>query len=281
MKIIKKIFNEFLYFLLRIREDHVSSFAAQSSFFLIISIFPLLLLILNTIKYTPVTKSFLLQLATDIFPRAFDPLIITVIDEMYSNSSGTIISITAILAIWSASKGIMGLIRGLNFIYHIKEKRNYFIVRFVASVYTIILVAGIAVSLVLLVFGNYFLKALEPAAPFIYRIIYVLSTSKYIYVPIFLTLIFVLLYKIVPYEKLSISYLLPGAVFSSIGWILFSFAFSIYVDHFANSSYMYGSLTTVVLLMLWMYFEIYIVFLGAEINLYLIERPIDIEISIK
>lgn len=272
MEILNRLFKEILRFLSRIKDDHVSAFAAQSSFFLVLSIFPLLLLILNTIKFTPVTKSFLLRVATDIFPGALDPLIVNIIDEMYSVSSGTIISITAILAIWSASKGILALIRGLNFIYHIKERRNYFVIRFIASIYTVILVAGIALSLVLLVFGNILLKVLESSAPFVYEILLFLTTSKYIYMPIVLTLLFVLVYKIVPYEKLAFSDLFPGAVFSSLGWLVFSWGFSIYVDKFANNSYMYGSLTTVVLLMLWIYFGIYIVFLGAEINIYLLDK---------
>jgi len=268
MKIIKLIFNATIRFLNRIKDDHVSSFAAQTSFFIMLSLFPLLLLILNIIKYTPVTKSVLLQVATDIFPGALDPLIITIIEEMYSMSSGAVISITAILSLWSASQEKKTLIRGFNFIYHVKEERNYFVLRFIASLYTIVLVLGIVVSLVLLVFGNTLIKSLETHLPLIYGIIYTLTTSKYLYMPVILTLFFLLIYKSLPNRKYKFSDLIPGAVFSTLGWLLFSIAFSIYVDKFASVSYMYGSLTTVILLMLWVYFGIYIIFLGAEINLF-------------
>jgi len=268
MNNVLNIFKVLRGFFQKLRDDHVSSFAAQASFFIILSLFPIILLLLSIIKYTPVTKSLLLSVAVDLFPNALDPLIISIIEEMYSMSSSTIISITACLAVWSASRGILSLIRGLNFIYHTKESRNYIHVRLIASLYTIALVIIIAISLVLLVFGNTLIQSLKTSAPTLHHIISILTSFKFVYMPVLLTLFFIMIYKIVPYERYLFSNLLPGALFSALGWILFSAFYSYYIENFAGLSYMYGSLTTVVFLMLWIYFGIFIFFIGAEINLY-------------
>ena len=95
--------------------------------------------------------------------------------------------------------------------------------------------------------------------------LYIISFRQLLSLTI-LTLIFAGLYTFIPDKKQKISSQLPGAIFSTVCWMGFSFAFSIYFDNFSNYSYMYGSLTAIVLLMLWLYFCICILFLGAEIN---------------
>lgn len=268
MNSFKKIYTIIKRFTKRLSDDQVSAFAAQASFFIMLSLFPIIILLLSLIRFTPVTKGLLLTVAVDIFPDTLDPLIVSIIEEMYTMSSGTVISITAITAVWSASKGIISLIRGLNFIYHTKERRNYFHLRIIASLYTIILVIGIVASLVLLVFGNALVSGLEQHAPTLHAVISTLTSFKFLLMPIFLTLFFVLIYKVVPNKRYNFMTLLPGAAFSAIGWLIFSSAYSFYVDNFSGASYMYGSLTTVIFLMFWLYFGLYIVFLGAEINLF-------------
>jgi membrane protein len=87
-----------------------------------------------------------------------------------------------------------------------------------------------------------------------------------------LTLCFAMLYTYVPEKKQQFLKQVPGAIFSTLGWIGFSFAFSIYFSNFSNYSVMYGSLTAIVLLMLWLYSCISILFFGAEINYYYSEN---------
>ena len=76
------------------------------------------------------------------------------------------------------------------------------------------------------------------------------------------------IYTYVPDRKLTLKSQIPGAVFATAGWIVFSLVFSLYFRLFGNRnfSYMYGSLTAMVLLMLWLYGCICLLFFGAEIN---------------
>jgi membrane protein len=120
----------------KIRDDHVAAFSAQAAFFIIISFFPFLMLLLGIIQYLPIEKSALMQIFTEIFPTAVNPMIISVIVK--SNTSSTLISITAITTLWSAGKGFLAIMKGLNSVYEINETRHYFLLRTISAFYTLI-----------------------------------------------------------------------------------------------------------------------------------------------
>ncbi len=265
---IKKVYKVINGFVNRLNEDHVYAHAAQSAFFIVISAFPLAMLIFSLIRYTPVTEEFLLTASSNVMPEIVKPLIDSLIKEIYETTTGTVISFTAIFTVWSASKGVLSIIRGLNNVFNIKEKRNYFILRFIASLYTVLFVIGIVMSLVMIVFGNSLLEVFRKYVPLLYDVVEWIIGMRILYVPIILTLLFVGLYKLIDDKKYTFINHLPGALFSAVGWMGFSYFYSLYVDHFAGKSYAYGSLTTIVLLMLWIYICMYILFIGAEINVY-------------
>ena len=73
-------------------------------------------------------------------PTGINSMVISIIDEIYRSSlSITLISVTAITTLWSAGKGFLAIIRGLNSVYEIKESRNYFFLRITATIYTLVL----------------------------------------------------------------------------------------------------------------------------------------------
>ena len=267
MKHIKKIYITICDFSNQLTLDHVNAYAAQTSFFFIIAMFPLLMLLLTLIRYTPVSEEMLIESALAIMPNTIDPLIEQIINEMYDQSNFAIISITAVTALWSASKAILAIIRGLNSVFGIDEKRNYIHLRIVASFYTILILVLIVLALGLMVFGNSLLRFFDNNIPLLYELAAFIVSLRGIYVPIIFTIAFVYLYRIVPNRNYSFFDHMPGALFTSLGWIIFSYGYSSYIDNFASSTYFYGSLTTVVLLMLWVYICMYILFIGAEINI--------------
>lgn len=268
VKFIKKVYKVIYDFTNRLNEDHVYAYATQSAFFIVISAFPLLLLVFSLIRFTPVTEEFLLSAASNVMPSTLKPLAESLIREIYEKTSGTVISFTAIFMVWSASKGVLSIIRGLNNVFGIKENRNYFILRLIASLYTILFVVGIVLSLVMMVFGNTLLEAFSKHMPILYDVVEWLIGMRILYIPVILTLLFIGLYKLIDDKKYTFMNHLPGALFSAVGWMGFSFFYSLYIDNFAGKSYAYGSLTTIVLLMLWIYICMYILFIGAEINVY-------------
>lgn len=252
----------------RLKDDHISAFSAQSAFFLIMSIVPFLSLLLTLIKYLPISQTMLLDTVINVTPVPFEPLVTTILEELFAKSNGAILSVSVLVAIWSAAKGVLAIVRGLQAVYHVNESRNYFVLRFISAIYTVIFVTAIILTLLLLVFSNQIYYALKADFPTAADFISIFIKQKFLLALCLLTLFFLVVYKLVRRSNNSFISLIPGAVIAALSWIVFSYAFSVYIDKFSDFSYTYGSLTTIVLLMLWVYFCMYLLFIGAEINSY-------------
>lgn len=269
MKKIMKISKNIYCFFNEMTKDRVGIYTAQASFFITLSLFPFLLLFLNIIGLTNIDKSMLINVISNYAPKVIEPLLVQIINELYLHVSGTIISITAIAAIWSASKGILSVMFGLYEISKIHRERNYFFSRFISMFYTVLFLIAIIVTMVLLVFGNKIFNVLLSFLPILADITILTIILRYLGSFIILSAFFLIIYKIANFKLTTVKKCLPGAFFSALGWMIFSYVFSIYIDNFSNMSYMYGSLTAFIIIMLWIYFCIYILFIGAEINKYL------------
>lgn len=253
-------------FLYKIKHDYVNAFSAQAALFILISIFPIIMTVLNLIQFVPVSETDFLRLAVEIVPTSFAGLTINIIEELYQKSSGTLLSLSAIFTIWSASRGAMAIINGLNAVYGIRENRGYFSLRLVACFYTIIFILMILFTLMLLVFGNSIYSLLTYHLPILNTLAGTFISVRTLTALILLMCFFLFIYTFMPSRKARFSEQFPGALFASAGWMAFSFFFSIYIDNFGHYANMYGSLTAIVLMMLWLYFCMYILFLGGEIN---------------
>lgn len=264
-------------FIDKCKKDSISAFAAQSAFFLLLSLIPFLMVFSSLLQYTVVSEAMLLGIVNEIMPEYLAPFMISVIHEVYHKSVG-IVSVTAILAIWSAAKGVQYTAAGLNRIHAIKETRNWFVRRFWATVYTIIFLVAIVAAMVLLVFGNGLQSVLANRLSVVAHVSDVIFRFRGILMIGITSVLFAILYKTLPNNKemqespLTLRNQFPGAVLCAIIWYLFSTGISIYIDYF-NGFSMYGSLTTIVLLMLWLYFGMYIMMVCAEINQFLVAFP--------
>ena len=268
-KILKKVFD----FIERVARHHVGAYAAQSAFFLVLSLIPIILLLMTLVQYTPLTKADVMTAAYEVFPVTIRTTIVSIINEVY-NQSRVIIPVTALVAIWSAGRGTMAISNGLNSIHGRIETRNYFFVRIRAAFYTVLLIIAIVLCLLFLGFGNSISMLLNhhiPVTKFITDFIIEIRTIVVIGI---LILFSVGVYRFLPNTPRKLKSQLPGAIFTAFGWTIASFFISIYMDIFKGFSNMYGSLTTIVLIMLWFYFCMYILLLGGEINL-LIEEWLD------
>ena len=252
----------------KIDDDHVAAFSAQAAFFIIISFFPFIMLLLSILQFFPIAESSMLRIFTEIFPTAIHSLIISIITEIYdSAASTTIISVTVITTLWSAGKGFLAVMRGLNSVYEINETRNGLLLRAIAALYTLIFAVMVLVTMTLFVFGNRLYFWIERKLPVFVDTALVIISLRTIVGLIVLIIFFLIIYTVIPNRKTKLMSQMPGAMLCSGGWMGFSYAFSFYIDNYSNYASTYGSLTAVVLFMLWLYFCMYILFLGAEFNL--------------
>lgn len=267
MNKIKNAFWKVVRFIDLLTGDNVSVYAAQASFFLIISVIPFLMLCFNIIKlFIVIDEQAIIHTINSFAPAQVSMLITTVVNELFSRaSSASLISITAITTLWLSSRGIMSLYTGLNSVYNLPT-RNYFYSRFIAIIYTLAFLAGLILTIIVFGFGSKLESILTGHFAFLSNIIWILMKLRIVIFIILLTLIFALAYKVLPKRNSKFKQQIPGAFVAAVGWIGFSFIYSIYIDNFSNYSYVYGSLAAAVFLMLWVYFCMNIFLYGAQIN---------------
>lgn len=268
----KKLIHGIIEIIKKIQKDFVAVFSAQAAFFTILSFFPFIMFLLTLLQYLPIQEHVMMKTFNDMLPKALNSYIVLIVSEVYDHTTTTIVSLTAITALWSASKGFLALVRGLNSVYNINETRNYFKLRFISTLYTLAFTILIILTLILLVFGNQLYLWIENHAPDFIDVAVLIISLRAIVTLILLTFFFELMFVVIPNRKTTIMTELPGAIIAAAGWLGFSYLYSFYIDNMGNFSSTYGSLTAIVLLMLWVYFCMYILFIGAEINAYLTEH---------
>lgn len=271
MRVLRKIYIVISDFIAEMNNDRVGTYAAEAAFFIFLSFLPFLMVGLYAVHLTPFTEADVLREVTGFLPDAIDALALVVISEVYERSA-TILSISAVVAVWSASRGIMALRNGLNSVYAVKETRNYFLERFRAMFYVVSLVVILLLVLALLVFGNGLQHFLEQNYPKLLQFHFPIRMLRIPIMLILLTAFFAVMFKLLPNRKAKLRKQWKGAIFSSLGWFLYSYGFSYYVSHFSSINYTYGSLSTIIIALLWLYFCMYILFAGAEINAFCLEK---------
>lgn len=258
-------------FLKRLNKDHVGAYAAQSAYFILLSFIPFVLLLVTLVKYTPLTQEIVTTALIRMVPEEFSSFIRVIVNEVFGKSAA-FVPVSAIIALWSAGKGVNALSKGLNCIYQVEETRGYVINRLRSAVYTLVFVVAVAVTLLLLVFGNQIQMGIAERFPVIAKVTSVIVGMRTMITLVLLCLVFLMIYKFVPNRRATLKSQIPGAMVSSVACSLFSLAFSIYIDLTPGTVNMYGSLTTLVLIMLWLYFCMWILLIGAEINSYFEDR---------
>lgn len=255
----------------KMKYDRIDVYAAQASFYTIMSAIPILMLMFTLLKFTPLTQ----EMVMEVLGRIVNEDIMSRVQEIVGNvyhGSITLVSFAAVSLFWVSGKGILGLMNGLNNIHRLKENRNYFLLRIRASAYTVLMVVAFILAAAILVFGFRFQSYLSGLFPLLEKYQDILIYLQTLIALCLLMLIFTALYVFLPNRVKTFVSQFPGAVFATLSWCIFSYFFSIYLSYAKNMSVIYGGLVTLVVLMLWLYSCMYLWFIGAEINAYM-ENP--------
>ena len=223
-------------------ENHISEYAAQCSYYTILSFIPFAILLITLIQYTNVDQQTLFDVISKLIPSSMSGFVLDIVREVYSKSIGTI-SISIIFTIWSAGKGLYALMKGLHEVYEINDKKtnSYIYLKLISVLKTIMFVILIALGLVLLVFGNSLVDIIKVhfggfenytvVSSIVTEISFILGTF----------IIFLLMFCFMPKHRVSFKSQMPGAIFGAITLNIISFIFSRYLDIFKGFSITYGS----------------------------------------
>lgn len=269
----KVILNNIRLFQKQIREEHISAFAAQAAYFTLFSFVPFVMLLLALVPYTVLEEEMILYWILQILPQEnqLQSFIRSIVEEVYGRS-GAMLPISVVLALWAAGRGVMALGDGMDAIYHLDGSAGYFKKRIRASFHTLVFFVAIVSGLILLVFGKTIQNLITTYIPIVGRITAIILNMRALISVVLFIIVFAMIYRFVPNRKCSIRTQIPGAIFSAVAWSGFSLGFSIYIDVYRAFSNMYGSLTTLILIMLWLYICMYIILLGAKINVFIEQK---------
>jgi membrane protein len=247
---------------------HTGAFASKAALFLFLSLFPLAMLLFALVPYLPFSKEQLISFLSGLFPASSTVFVDDQVSVLY-DQNGAVLWATVLTTLWAASKGFVALIQGLDTVYQVKERRRYPVLRLTSILFTLLLLIFLVAALGILVFGNHLANQLMRLLPQLRAVTWGILDWRNLVGGGLLVIFFLLLYRLLPRRKSTLWAELPGALVSAVGWLVFSRLFSFYIEHFGNYANIYGSLTAVAVLILWLYACIYILLLGAQLNVML------------
>lgn len=252
----------------------VPLYAANAGFFIILSLFPALVLILSLLRYTGLQVSSLVEVLSSMIPAALMPTVENLVLSTYQNSSGALVGVSAVTAVWSASKGVYGLLTGLNTVYGVSEDRGWLYTRFISVLYTFVFLGVLLLTLTVHVFGGTILQLLPITRSTLFRVLSRIVDFRVLLLLLVQTVVFMLIFAFLPNGRNKLRDTIPGALLVSAGWLIVSDLFSIYVEKFARFSNIYGSVYTFALAMLWLYCCLSLIFYCGALNQFLEDQKI-------
>lgn len=251
-------------------QNNIPAHAASCAFYMFLSLVPFFGLLVSVLPYTGLSQRALINILSNYIPEALEALIVGITDDIYV-ASGLVLPLAIVVTIWLASRSFFSLIRGIEEISGSKNYTSFFKRTLIACLYTIGLVITMLLVLAMLVFGKQLVEFIEKGVPFISPVIAFLIKFRFIFVILILSGVFSLIYRWVPGMKLGFGSLFPGAIAAGICWLLFSWLFSLFINYGGGYS-IYGRLAAIIISLMWMYWCMYIILLGAHLNVYLHER---------
>lgn len=250
----------------RFQSHEIPALGAQLSYYLILAFFPFMIFLLTLLSFTSLTGDLALYDLSRLVPANAYHLIKDVVDQTMASRRHTLLSFGLVFTLWSAISGVNALILGVNKAYAERESRPFWKVMGISILFTLGLVLVIILALTMLVAGKQLgtmLLSYLGATQFIQASWYLF---RYLVPLSVMFLVFLFFYRFAPNRKTSWRKVVPGSVFSTLGWIGTSWGFAYYVNHFGNYSATYGSLGAFIVLLLWLYLSSMIILIGGEIN---------------
>lgn len=253
--------------------DHLAAYAAQSTFYLMLSFFPFLMLVCMASRLLPLDEGVLLTIARVILPESYRELGVGLIDGYYNENISSAKLVLILFLIWTASRLIQALMNGFNTAYGIEENRSQTLLRLISCVYTIVLCAMMVALVLMYALGSRLMQFFTRFLPATFFTELLLSTLQNLASPLLLLGVFLLSYVILPSRKTRFRDELPGAIGAALFWRVAVELFSVFLTRsMERYSYVYGSLTGLIMLLVWLYACVYSWFVGAELNAYLKAR---------
>jgi membrane protein len=248
--------------------DEIADRAAALSYYFLFALFPTLLFLTTLVGLLPVTDLLdrLLAYAREVLPPDAASMLRRTLDEVQAGARRGVLSVSVLVALWSASRGMGSIITTLNVVYQVKRPRPWWRRQLVSIFLTVCFSAFTLGALMLLVFGE---RVGAGMAAWVglgtaFRVAW--SIAQW---PLGLLLVLTaidLIYHFAPAVRHRWYWLTPGSTFAVVAWVLVSLGLRLYVTHVGDYNATYGSIGGVILMLLWLYVSGLTLLIGGEIN---------------
>jgi membrane protein len=263
------LFDVIVFFVKGMRNGAVTTRASSLAYKFFLAIFPSLIFLITLIPYVPISdfQDQLLQLMRDFLPSGAYDATQETLEDLIKNQNGGLLSFGFLFALFLSTDGMHSVISSFNLSIHANETRNFFKIRLIAVILVFIITLLLVLSIALIVFSEVVIDYLEKAnilndAFFVYALI----VGKWIITLALFFFAFSFIYWLGPDSKNRFRFFNAGSTFATFFSILISSGFAFYVNNFGNYNKLYGSIGTVMVVMLWMYFNAIVLLLGFELN---------------
>ena len=256
-----------LFFLNGLKKGAISTRASSIAFNFFLAFFPALIFLFTLIPYIPVIdfQKKIFEIIIDILPPMTNDSVLFLINDVLSNPRAELLSIGFLLTIFFSTNGAYSLLEAFDASYHVNNEIGFFKKRLIALEITIIITLLVILSILFIILGEKIISFLISENLVNISSIKMFMFSKWLilFVSLYsgITIIFFLANKKVKFRFINI-----GSVFSSLFIIITSILFSIYINNFDTYNKLYGSIGTLMIILLWMYFNSFILILGFELN---------------
>lgn len=270
----KKLNKEYIRYIYRkFNYSEINSKAAEMSFYLLLSIFPFLIFTISIIVYIPTfhLNKYILIIKNLIPESAFN-IILSIINSAINNKSLGFLILSFIFTLWTSSRGIRSLIKWMNKSYNVEETRSFIKVFIISFIFTVSILILILLSIILLIFGEWIGYFIFNLIGLDKIFIYIWNILRYMVVVFTLIVIMINLYRYTPNKKIKIKDVIPGSIIATLVWLIISFLYSYYINHYSNYEVIYGSIGEIIVLITWLYLTSWSILIGLEVNLHLYFR---------
>ncbi|MBO0439100.1 YihY/virulence factor BrkB family protein [Candidatus Enterococcus ikei] len=250
----------------RMVDSEIGNTSVVVAYYLLLSLFPLLIAVGNILPYLHIDPNDVLPYIAEAIPKAIFDDLKPAIQSLLTQRSGGLLSISALAALWSASQSINALQTAMNKAFGVEQRKNFIIVRIMSLLVILLFMIAIVGVVGVLGLGKTILDLLQPIFNFSTDFIDTFQALKWPITSLVLLVIMCLIYRVVPNAKLSFRSIIPGAVFATVGWMLLSQVFGLYIKYFSSKIASYQIIGSFIILMLWLNFAATIIILGGIIN---------------
>lgn len=249
------------------RDPYYQGFAAQISFYLMLSVVPILILLTQILGYFDLSLETILGWIEDYTGSEVTGMLVSL--TAFSSAGAAINIFNVAIALWAASRAQFAIMRISNYTFTDGKStgKGYWRERFRAVWTMAILLLTLVFSVLILAYGGLIVDACMQFLPLdgVY-LLKLFSLLRWVPAAVLYFLVVCYIYYIMPTEKIKFRKILPGSLFACIGMLAVTIIYSKYINNIANYDILYGTLSSIVAILFWFYFLAWVLCLGILIN---------------